>query len=414
MSKLLRSNHVPIQRLIISLSSSSGSNFAHTLIRNCDVPRKDIQIGNDHTLGFSANIAQASSKLAKNLVKNVPKWERKLNRDLYTVRSLQTTRMLDRPMYEDFGCDLYCDRLMLGEPPIRTALICPYLSTRSTTTATNESSGRESDSQQQGITFDATCKILQQFQSIQPEDILVVVDDFPSQQLLSLSSLENKHSSHYYYLGPIPENQDINKSSSALSQVLEAIQWRFTQNNDNNELDDDEDPIQFVSCLFVDNNETSKVDDSSSTPDDENDNINNTKTLLAAMWCSHPDAAAIATKIVNDEIFNKNKKLTSNEELEAKQAIINQIEKNNNNHLFQFSMIRLRHEKLLEAAHHPHLVRALVPGVAPTAIRKMTDKIGEEVREKMKRDEMTRKIGRTMIEELLMIKNVSEGEQNIE
>ena len=375
--------HVPIQRLIISLSNSSFSqqknsssnktsnlssnSIANTLIRNCQVPQTDLQVGADRLLGFTDKISHNAR--GRKLMRGVKKRDVKRNENLFKIQSSTAKRSWNRPFFEDFWCSLYCDRLMLGEPPIRTALVCPYLSTFSSEEMKEKLSSSEfsSSSSSSGMTFDSVCKILQQFQTLEPEDILLVVEE---------EKEEEKVKSPEIYLGPIPEK--LLKENLDVNEVVEAIRWRFIEKDDDEEekeVENEDDPIEYVSCLLSENK----------NDNNESDLSLQNSAAVSALWCSHPDAAAMLA-----QKFNSRKSINDGDDdiLSSRPP------------LFQFSMIRLRDEKILEAERNPHLARAIVPGMAPTELNSYAARVGEQLQVKMKRDEKIRESGRKILEDL--------------
>lgn len=401
---------VPVQRLIFSVGSTS-QNIAAALIRNSSAPPPDVQIGDDRSMGFRG--------LKNSMKKSVSRKDFKQNRDFYEVSSHDAIRAWDRPLFQDFGTSLYYDRLMLGEPPTRTAVAVP---------------------EGESATYDSLCRILQQFQTLEPEDILILADgdgrggsdSGDDNDDASGGIRKVNHRGYQLHLGPLSEHTLVATNRGGVALAAKAIQWRFEKNenseNENDDGEEDENPLQYVSCLVTTNTTKSSPESSSesssllslstSSPIDEE--RTNSAAFLSALWCSHPAEAAVAAKLLNAGTFfekvingssNNNQSNHAAENLMDEEEANDQSNQNHHQHhekqlqrvlssMFQFSMIRLKKEKLVEAANNPRIARALVPGFPLSGLEQKRDVIAREIERKKEIDEKVRQEGKMLLKKL--------------
>jgi hypothetical protein len=421
---------VPIERLIFAFQNTScniaiqkstttlsiDNSVAKILIRNCRIPKTDIQLGLDRTLGFDtknhssrgANNRTGSSTTSKRNGRGGIINRKGVIKDLEkTAQRENSFRTWNRPAYEDFLCSLYCDRLMLGEPPLRTALVVP-LSVEDT--------------------FDSFCRLLQQYQTLQPEDILMVFGDDHDHEIS-----EENHSSPSsppLFLGPVSECLSTvlarntlfsEEQKTSFQLALQAIQWRFSleQQQKQDEDDDDDDPLQYVTCLFGGR----QIVAQQQQQELENVQLDQEfKALLAALWCSHPEEAARAANMFyrssSQQIGGESSSAfldsvlvrethqqqqyyhysddDDDEEKDKEEEEIMRVAP-----LFQFSMLKMKDEKILEAANEPSLLRAVVPGLAPTTVTTRSESSKARVEQKQKSDELKREEGKTVLKKLM-------------
>lgn len=437
----IMSSLVPIQRIIIPVSAGfslsprhSAKNFIssiatiHALIRNCSVSKYDIQVGEDRTFGRKFEYLFKSTD--KNFKKRLQRMSRKdRTEELQTIQKQKPK--WDRPTaYADLFCSLFCDRLMLGEPPVRCAIVVPSVvedvqerfdSAAAPSPDVAALGGVTASSFENGV-YDCVTRVMQTYgKTVDAQDIL-----FLDSPIVAKSSSSSPPSS---FLGSARDYGDrlFTESSptrmTGLAAALAAVSACSPSSDQSSSSPSA--AAEWTTILahapLLDQEDDDEVDaKQNKVPglDDEDDALSEfdrrmehelrVSAMIAACWATHPVEAARLSALHNRICASASSSSASDRATKFDRLLLGgdggdadlRGGGGGGKHLFQMSMLSVRDENVLSAHREPELMNAYVPGLPPTQLEKLADGALERVAEKHQYENVLRAEGKLALQRL--------------